>query len=234
LTYALVALVGGMAGAAFCFRAARAWFAAAALVAALWIASLSYTAAGFVYALRVLNPALVLGAALGGAAAARFVPARRYLAGASAGLIFLALDASLRGLVFPANPYRVPSSIWLSVGRTMQDYHARPVYHQLATFAGQERMLVFGPNAQLTAQGARTLPLWSPEVSFLFEHGLPPVVAAARLRERGIGYILLTKAPVNEHFLDRSEFFTNPAGTLQPVWADDELTLLKIVSPVQK
>jgi hypothetical protein len=95
-------------------------------------------------------------------------------------------------------------------------------------------MIVFGPNAQFTAQGARTLPLWSPEVSFLFAHGLSAETTARHLHELGIGYILLTKAPVNERFLDHSEFFVNPAGHLQGLWADDELILLKIVAPPRK
>lgn len=232
-TNAPAALLGAAAGALWFFRQSRALLAAGLLVVAIWLAALGYTAAGFIYALRVLSPALVLGAVLGGAACAKWLPAGRHLAGASLALGVFALDAALRALVLPANVYKLPPTAWLGAGGALQDYHARPLYRALAQRAGNERILVLGPNALLTAQGARTVPLWSPEVDFLFDTATTPAETARRLRAVGIGFILLTKGPANERFLSHSPFFREPGGTLQAVWSDDDLVLLKITSSSQ-
>ena len=231
LTNCLAALIGGIAGVVLFFRSAPALVVAAALFVALWAVSLGYTAAGFIYALRVLNPALALAAVLGGAALARWVPERRSLGAITIALTLFAVDAALRTLTLPANVYRVPPREWLVAGRALHDYHGRPLYRELARIAGQERMLVLGPNALLTKQGARTVPLWSPEVRFVFDATLPPPEIARRLRAAGIGYALLTTGRVNERFLAHSAFFRDPAGALQPVWSDPDLVLLRVTTP---
>ena len=234
LTNAPVALLGGAVGALFYFRRARALLAAAGLVVAIWGVSIGYTAAGFIYALRVLGPALVLGAVLGGAAGARWLLAGRHLAGASVALAVFALDAALRTLVLPSNPYKVPPAAWLATGRALQDYHARPLYREVAQRAGSVRMLVLGPNAQLAAQGARTVPLWSPEVGFLFDPAATAATIARRLQAAGIGYIFLTKGAANERYLARSALFREPAGTLRALWSDDDQVLLQVAGSPRK
>ncbi len=227
-THCGLALLGAGMGCAFYFRSAWPLATAGALFGGLWFASLGYTAAGFMYSLRVLSPALAGAAVLGGAALARFVPGRATLGAVALGLGLIATDASLRTLTLPANVYRVSPHEWLTVGRALHDYHQRPVYAELARFAGHERMLVLGPNALLTRAGARTLPLWSPEVRYLFDPALPPPEIARRLRATGIGFVLLNTGSVNERFLARSAFFRDPAGALQRVWFDADMVLLRV------
>lgn len=231
LTNGLAALIGGLAGVALFFRKAPALVAGVALFVALWAVSLGYTAAGFIYSLRVLNPALALAAVLGGAALAHWVPARRLLGAITIALTLFAVDAALRTLTLPANVYRIPPGEWLAAGRALHDYHERPIYRELARIAGQERILVLGPNALLNTRGARTVPLWSPEVRFLFDATLAPAEIARRLRAAGIGYALLTTGKVNERFLAHSAFLRDPAGALQPVWSDPDMVLLRVTTP---
>ena len=231
LTNSLAALIGGLVGAALFLRKTPALVVGAALFVALWAASLGYTAAGFIYSLRVLNPALALAAVLGGAALARWVPERRMLGALTIALTLFAVDAALRTLTLPANVYRVPPGEWLAAGRALHDYHERPIFRELARVAGQERILVLGPNALLNTRGARTVPLWSPEVRFLFEAALPPAEIARKLRAAGIGYALLTTGKVNERFLAHSAFFRDPAGALQPVWSDQDMVFLRVTPP---
>jgi hypothetical protein len=225
---ALVGLLGLAAGLVLLRRSAAALLAAAGLVIAIWFASVGYTAAGFTYSLRVLSPALVLGAVLGGAALARVVPGRRLLTGVAFGLTLFAVDAALRTLVLPANIYRVPPARWFATGRALHDYHERPVYAELARRAGSSRLLVLGPNALLTRQGARTAPLWSPEVKFVFDAALSPAEITRRLRAAGFGFVLLNTGTVNECFLAHGPFFRDPAGMLTPVWSDGDMVLLRI------
>lgn len=223
-----VGLAGLAAGLILLRRSAPALLAAAALVIAIWIASVGYTAAGFSYSLRVLSPALVLGAVLGGAVLARLVPGRRFLVGVTCGLTLFAVDAALRTLVLPANVYRIPAARWLATGAALHDYHARPVYAEIARRAGPSRLLVLGPNALLTRQGARTAPLWSPEVRFVFDSALTPGEITRRLRAAGFGFVLLNTGAVNECFLAHSPYFRDPAGLLTPVWSDGDMVLLQL------
>lgn len=226
-----VLLLAGGVGAVLAAGRARALVAVAAVGVGLWIASVSHTAAGFTYSLRVLNPALALAAVLGGAAAARWLPGRRHLAGVTAALTLLAADAALRLLTLPANVYALPPALWLRIGSGIHHYHERPIYAEIARVAGDRRILVLGPNALLTTRGARTVPLWSPEVGFLFDPQLPAGEVARRLLAANVGFALINTGAVNERFLARSPFFREPAGALQRVWSDADMILLAVVAP---
>ncbi len=231
LANAGISLLALAAGAWLLPRRSPALLAGALIFIALWAASVGYTAAGFTYALRVLSPALAVAAVLGGGVLARWIPVRPGLAAATVALSILAGDAALRALTLPVNAYRLPPASWLTVGGALHEYHARPLYRELARTAGSERLLVLGPNALLTAQGARTLPLWSPEVRYLFDPKLGPAEIARRLRADGVGFVLLTQGEVNARFLARSAFFRDPAGTLVPAWSDADHVLLRVHSP---
>ncbi len=229
LVNAAAGMLGLAAGALFHFSRARSLLAAAGLAIVIWIASVGFTAAGFFYSLRVLSPALWVGAVLGGAVLARWVPARRHLVGVAAGLTLFAADAALPVLPLPANVYRLPPDRWLTTGRALHNYHQRPIYPEIVRVSGRERLLVLGPNALLTLLGARTVPLWSPEVRFVFDPSLAPAEIVRRLRVLGIGFVLLNSGPANECFLARSGWFREPAGTLVNVWSDGDMVLLKIM-----
>ncbi len=227
----LAALLGALAGIFLAGRAGRTLLAASAVIVFLWATSLGYTAAGFTTAIRVLNPALVLGTVLGGATLARWLPGTRHLAGISLALGLLATDAALRALTLPGTVYKIPPGDWLTAGGAVHAYHARPIYAQIAQLAGPKRILVLGPNAQLTLRGARTVPLWSPDVAFLFDPRLKPAQTAALLRQAQIGFIFLNRGPANERYLVRSPYFRDPGDTLRVVMQDGDMLLLKIVDP---
>lgn len=227
----LLALACAVIGGGLFFRRAPALVLAIAVFAGVWAASVGYTAAGFTYSLRVLSPAIAVAAVLGGAALARWVPAGRATVFALVGLGLFATDAALRTLTMPVNAYRLAPRDWPAVGGALHDYHARPVYADLARRIGTERALVLGPHALLVRHGAAVSPLWSPEVRFVFDEKLPPPEIARRLRAAGFGFVLLTQGRVNERFLARSAFFRDPAGTLTPVWSDADMVLLRVQSP---
>ena len=229
LTNCMAALVGGIAGTIFCFKRTKCLLAALAMMVGLWAASLGYTAAGFTYSLRVLAPALVIAAIIGGAAFAHWVPARQHLTGLSLALFVFVGDAALRTLVLPANVYKIPPADWLTVGGAVQEYHQRPVYRQLAIFTAGRRILVLGPMALLNENGARTVPLWSPEVAYLWDESINPAEAARRMIGSGIDFVLLNKGAVNQAYLARIAFFShNPTASIQPIWADNDMTLFKV------
>ncbi len=228
VTNCCAALIGLFAGICLLFRQGGALLLVAAIASVLWLASIRHTAAGFLYSLRVLNPALVMGSILGGAALAKLIPGTRSLKGATFGLCIFASDAALRTLTLPGNAYRIPPTEWLSAGRAVHDYHQRPIYDELVRVAGNMRMLVLGPNAQLSIRGAQTLPLWSPEVRFLFDPQLSPAEMGQRLGNANVGFVVLNTGSINESFLRRSALFRNPSGVLNPVWSDADMMLLRV------
>ena len=227
----LVALACTVAGTIAFARSALGLVIGIGLFAGIWAASVGYTAAGFTYSLRVLSPAIAVAAVLGGGVLARWVPAGRAARLTVAGLTLLATEAALRALTLPVNVYRLAPRDWPALGRALHDYHARPIYAEIARRIGGERALVLGPHALLVKHGAAVAPLWSPEVRFVFDEKLAPPEIARRLRAAGFGYVLLTQGRVNERFLARSAFFRDPAGTLTPVWSDPDMVLLRVQTP---
>lgn len=227
----LLALASALVGGALFFRRTPSLVLAVVVLAGVWAASVGYTAAGFTYSLRVLSPGVAVAAVLGGATLARWLPAGRASHIAMAGLALLGLDAAMRTLTLPVNVWRLAPRDWFAAGRALHDYHARPVYAELARRIGSERALVLGPHALLVKHGAAVSPLWSPEVRFVFDEKLAPAEVARRLRAAGFGHVLLTQGKVNERFLARSAFFREPAGTLTPVWSDADMVLLRVQSP---
>ena len=231
-TNCMAAVAGVIAGILIGPRRNLPLFAALLLVLCLWAVSLGYTAAGFTYALRVLTPGLLIAAVLGGIALARWVPARQYSGGLALALGIFAMDAALRALVLPANIYKVPPPAWLDAGRAVQDYHQRPVYQQLSAYAGDRRILVLGPAALLNSHGARTVPLWSPEVAFLWDEAVTPAEARRRLTGNGIDFVLVNKGEVNRQYLAQIAFFRRqPGASLQLVWSDSDMILFKVIPP---
>lgn len=231
LTTCTLGILGTLAGVWFGLTRARAVLAGIALGVLLWVMALNYTAAGFTYSMRVLSPALLLAAVLGGVVCARWVPAQQNFHAVAFALCLLAGDAALRALVLPSHIYRLPYSAWLSTGDAIHAYHKRPVYNQIARLIGEDRMIVLGPHALLVKQNARVLPFWSPELDYLW-HDAPPAKTARRLRDAGIRFLLLSQNPINTRYLEHMPFFRNLTSPhLKLIWSDGDLELWHIELP---
>ena len=228
LTNCAAAIIGSISGACFCFFRSKVLLAALFLMVGLWGVSLGYTAAGFTYSLRVLSPALAIAAILGGVAISRLVPGRTYSAGLLISLSVFACDSALRTLALPANIYRVPVAAWLEVGGAIQQYHQRPIYHRLANFTKGQRILVLGPAALLNQNGAQTLPLWSPEVAFLWNKSLSQDSSVRQLHNQNIGYVLLVTGEVNQRYLSQIHFFNQSPLPLRLIWNEEDMNLYQI------
>lgn len=227
----MMGLLGVAAGSWFGLTQARAFLAGIVLVVLLWITSISMTAAGFTYSLRVLSPALLLATVLGGAACSQWVPARRNFHALAFALGIFALDGSLRALALPAPIYRMPPSQWLAYGGWIHEFHQRPLYGQIARLTGEMRVIVLGPQAQLYKNNAQVLPVWSPELEFL-THDLDPSENARRLVGLKIRFLLLNNNPLYRRYLDRIPFFQhNTHPYLKLIWSDGDIEIWQIEAP---
>jgi hypothetical protein len=227
----LIGLLGVAIGFRFGLTHARAFLAGIALVILLWITSISMTAAGFTYSLRVLSPALLLAAVLGGLSCSRWVPARKNFHALAFALGFFALDGSLRALTLPAPIYQLPPSQWLSYGGWIHKFHQRLLYGQIARLNGEQRMIVLGPQAQLYKNNAHVLPVWSPELEFL-THDSEPAETARRLIGMNIRYLLFNGNSLYRSYLDHIPFFKrNTHPYLKLIWADGDIEIWCIENP---
>ena len=231
---ALPAGLGLLAGA-WCWRrlaGTRLVLALAAAAAACWIASVPYTAGGLFYSMRVLSPLLLLGCALGGATLAHWMPGRRHVAGVWLGSLLFGMDAALRALTIPENPYRLDPRAWPTAGYGLQRDFTQLIEPFLKSAAGtvSGRVLsevvvapqVFGP------RGVEVVPIWSPEVAFLFIAPGAGSEVVAHLRARGISHLLLARTPSTIDFMTRTGALARLNGHLQPVMANDTFILFAL------
>lgn len=233
LVTALPAWLGLLAGLAI-WRREPGWGGVVALAAATagcWLLSVPYTAGGLFYSMRVLGPLLLLGCAWGGAVLARWVPGERYLAGVWLACGLWGIDAALRAGTIPANPYQISPREWPAAGYTMQRDFTRLNHPFLAAAARAVSGRVVSETAAAQGifreAGVEVVPVWSPEVAFLFAPA-PPGEVAARLRKLGFTHVLLTRVQSSADFLRRTGAFGHLDGCLAPVMMNDTFILFAL------
>lgn len=189
------------------------WLVALAGLIGLWLVSLGKTSAGPGYAVRVLTPAVALGAVLG----AQWLAAQtsswlhRLL---PLGLGLLALDAGVRSLYLPVEAevrwWQREAGAWREFDRDADRWRAHPNWAAIADAAGKQAILAPDPttHALFVQQGAKAVPLFSPEVRFLFAPEAELATCFARLRAQGLRFILLTRtSALNDAQTERHPFF---------------------------
>jgi hypothetical protein len=208
------AIVAGIPGAVFLLRRHGYLLCGAALTLALWALSVGYTSGGVVWSMRVLTPALLLLAVAGGVALARWEGASRLLPRlVNVALLALLLHGAAWAAVFPREP---ASSEWRWPGAGLWSrFEAPPPSFGLdETLA---RLLapgtrILGDDAYAHARLANVgstmelLPVWSPELEFLFDGTLGPSQQRARLVDRNVTAVLVCRS-ANTPFLTGSSPF---------------------------
>ena len=181
------------------------------VVTTLWLWSIGQTAGGVVYSMRVLTPLAAIAAVLSG-----HLARLRLRAGLFCGLGVLALsaDAARRSWAFPVHikisPWSLSFDAWKKV-RTTTDYLEFPkVWAVLSQAAGDKAILVDHPgnHTYLRRQGGHAAPLFSPQVSCVFDRNKPFRQIIGELRAHGIRFITLTDgSPIGEEFSQGYPFF---------------------------
>ncbi len=201
---------------------------------ATWVLSIPYTAGGLFYSMRVLSPVLLLGCAWGGAVLSSRLARKSHAWVIGVVLAGWSLDASLRALTIPLNPYRTPVREWPAAGATYQVEFAREAeaFVLAAVPHIDGRVLSDSAGLQFLFQAkAQTLvPLWSPDVSFLFR-GEDEGDAATRLRQLGYSHLLIKRAQSSIDFLGRTGAWKRLHGQLTPVMGNETYILLALRAP---
>ncbi len=176
------------------------WLVAIVAMIALWLWSINETSGGAIYSLRVLTPAIALGAAAGGSLLARSLKSKmRWLPAVL--LIPLIVDAAQRSLFMPFDHavlwWNRPMLAWESYRDNSAQWNHHPCWANIANAANSFSVLVSDPYSftLLTRLGARPISLNSPCIRFIFEPSAQLAPTMDRLRKRKIRFILLSNEP---------------------------------------
>lgn len=238
LLWALPACAGLVALAVLLYqrlREARIVAVFVLLTAVLWFASVAYTAGGLFYSLRVLAPAFALLAVTGGYAFQLFFHSRAAVVAGAIALGLISLEALPKTLTLPENPYRMPASEWpqaaaqfpASVRAGEQDLLAK-----LKPLPGRRRVVTdnAGLPRVLADIGSEAIPLWSPDVAWLFDDSLKPREIARRWQLSGFRYVIVGKMGPSADFLRTHARWRAPYFTLRTVAETDSEVILEAVS----
>jgi len=191
-------LLFGLIAGARRWRENGPWLIALIAVIVLWLWSIGLTSGGYMYSMRVLTPAIALGAILGGVLLARFA-AVRYSWILALVCTVVAIDACGRSLYLPARPVpswrEMPVLAWRDLGRERNLWRENANWQSIVDAAEQRKILVSDPalHAVLVERGASPVPFFSPEVRFLFDPVVDFETGRAQLRAAGFRFILVTR-----------------------------------------
>jgi hypothetical protein len=223
-----IPIVGG-ALAAFARRGEfRPWSIAFCGTIALWLWSIGQTSGGLNYSLRVLAPAVALGAVL----IARTIPPRvveRYGKILAALTLAVSIDAAARSLYLPALPkvswWRQPITLWRDISQHAAQTRAQQsIWANLATAAADDKIVISDPvfHALLIQLHAKPIPFFSPAIAFIFSPNAELITSINQLRREGVRFIVLIR---NNPFIDgqlaRHVFFEQLRRCTATVETDD-------------
>jgi hypothetical protein len=201
--FATFQVLGGIAGGIIRFRREGYLLVIALLLFLVWLQSVGYTSGGPAISTRVLSPAMVVLSV----AAAGFLEAltrsARWSTALVAALIVCQLWTASHGVFYPADVSTVSLSEWPQKAfRTIAPDAEFLITDRLMTMlpAGTR---ILSDNANLHAalidKSVQVVPVWSPEVRFLF--AASPDDAERQLRALNIGAIAYYPRSLNTRYL---------------------------------
>ena len=236
LLWALPAAAGLVALVVLLFqqlREARLMAAFVGLMLGLWLLSVPYAAGGLFYSLRILGPAFALLAVVAAYALGLFLQradAARYVA---LFIAVLVLEALPKTLVSPADPYRIALRDWPQAGgQFIASVRGREqqLLAKLQPLPDWKRILSDQAGLPAGAVSPRTerVPLWSPEVAWLFDARLQPREIARRWQKSGFRYLVLGKSGPTMDFIRTHARWRAPYFILNPVAETDDQVVLEV------
>lgn len=205
------------------------------LAFALWYASVPYTGGGLFYSLRVLSPALLLGVVFGAHALLTARLREGALRTADVAIVVVAGFTLPVTLTLPHHPYKLSPDEWPEAGLRLVDDQRQAdaeVARHLVKLPEHGRILsecVSLPRA-LAPDGVTVVPLWSPEVAWLYDQRLAPDEVARRWARSGLRYVVMTRSPAQLAFLARRAVWLEPWFHIRREWQSDRYVVLEVTA----
>ncbi len=184
------------------------------LLAAVWIQSVAYTSGGIETSLRVLSPVMVVLSITAAGVLESWLSRVQWRTAMVIAILACHVWTAAQGVLYPDNPAALPLSQWPQHAfRAVPDHTEFQLRDQLVK-ALSPGSRVLSENAYLHAalvdQGIDVVPVWSPEVRFIFS--APPEESDRRLRELGIGWVAYYPTSMNTSYLvSASPFYASLA-----------------------
>jgi hypothetical protein len=203
LVFATLQILAGIPGSLTCFRKNGYLAIIALLLVAVWIQSAAYTSGGLEASTRVLSPALVVLSITAAAMLEPLTRRARWLMPIVIAIIGGQLWTAAQGAVYPKSLLSLPPSQWAG---NMFPHMLPPAEFQIR----DQLVKILPPgyrvlsdsaylHAALADSGVEVVPVWSPEVRFLFSSS--PAESERRLRELRIGSVICYPKTMNMDFL---------------------------------
>ena len=234
LQYAPLPLLLGLAGGLLLARRQGYLLATVAICVVVWKISIGPT-----YSLqlstRVLTPAILLLAALGAGPVERLTRCRGLRLAMWTVLVLCCLRTVSYAAFYPVWDL-VPPSEWAArfVSRESLTQVGKDLAEELSgKVAAGSRLLAADAyaHAALSEIGIDVVPVWSPEVPFIFDPALSGVEVRRRLRERRIGAVMYVAGAANEAFLERTAFYSTDRKHWRPLFDGDRPTVYLLPPP---
>lgn len=228
---AVVVLAGlivlfGVLGLPLLWRADRRWLIVwMGVVVGLWAWSVPYTSGGYYYSLRVLAPALALGAATAGWVGARAHPWVK--AGCAALTLLVALDGARRAWFLPnagfVSPWSLSMAPWARSADSPQRLYQDPALDEIVELANGSVIVVDRLEVwvALRQRGARVMFIRNPATRPVYDNTQTADEIIRSLQMAEIAVVLLSiDQPPAFRDLTKSAFLVNLLREYEPavVW----------------
>jgi hypothetical protein len=200
----------------------------------LWFCSLPYTAGGLFYSLRVLSPALALLAVLAAYGLTSWLPAAAHRVVITTCALLLA-ESLPKTLVLPQNPYLTAPRNWHHAGRQFTDSVRDVEQAMLDTFqtlpAPKQILTDNAGFPRVFARiGVEVIPLWSPDVAWLFDPNLPAEEIARRWEQSGLRYLVVGRTASGMDFVSARAQWRAPYFRVQTVAESGNNLILEVIA----
>ena len=203
LLFATLQVLAGIPGGFTGFRRHGYLMVIALLLVAVWIQSIGFTSGGAEASTRVLSPAMVVLSITGAGLLEPLTRRARWQTAMVAAIIVCQIWTAGQGVLYPGDPLSLRPGQWLQ--------NAFPHTPPAAEFEIRDKLVgIFPPgyrvlsdsaylHAALVDTGIEVVPVWSPEVRFLFSSS--PEESERRLRALRIGSVVCYPKTMNMAYL---------------------------------
>jgi hypothetical protein len=203
LAFAAIPFLAGIPGGFARFRQQGYLIVIALLLAAVWLQSVGYTSGGLPISTRVLSPAMVVLSITAAGWLAPFLQRAPWSKAILAIILVLQAWTAAQGVVYTPNPDALPLKQW------SQNVFQKPLPER--EYQISDELVKYWPpgtrvltdnahvHAALIDKGVDVVPVWSPEVRFIFS--LPAEEAERQLRALRIENIAYYPRSLNTRYL---------------------------------
>ncbi|HET6266574.1 MAG TPA: hypothetical protein VFG11_02570 [Acidobacteriota bacterium] len=220
LQYSPLQFVLGILMVPFVLKRAPYLWLCCLIVILIWIYNAGIAAGGYFWSLRVLSPAIVLLSVAIGLGLDQLAAAKKEIATLFSVLIGIAMCSAIcKDLTIPITQGWIPSSQWFNRAFTPNRQFSA-MFDILGPALSPLKTRILSDDAYahagLLKYGIEVVPVWSPEVGFIFDPANSPQQVRNRLNQIGISAVEYDPKGLSSLYLSRASFFAEDIRNWRP------------------